>query len=221
MKLNKWKKACIPVVPENMNVVPFLLIFAFTVAIIPIVSKIVAPDSFLTSNLIAVLSVFETIGMLSLLYQAYSFGIDPVTWMVFIGTVFQYLINFFFTLSYCQAVSTDAAFKHWKMYNPNISIIATILGLVLNFKVYRLLFGRLFAKDEFNAALMEPVVFYRPFLLSNILCFICTMLFVIIGSSFGLMHVGWGYQLLLTCAQMVFLEVLVSILMIIEFCAHD
>jgi hypothetical protein len=86
------------------------------------------------------------------------------------------------------------------MYNPKISTIASMMGIFFNFKVYRLLFGRLFGKDEFNAICMEPVVFYRPYLLSNILCFICTMLFVIIGSSFGLLHVFWGYQLMLTCA---------------------
>jgi len=85
-----------------MNVVPFLLIFAFTFAIIPIVSKIIAPDSFLTSNLIAILSIFETIGMLKLLYEAWNYGIDPVTWMVLIGIVFQYLINLFFALTYYQ-----------------------------------------------------------------------------------------------------------------------
>ena len=68
MRLNYAKNACIPIVDEDMNFMPLLLIFAFIFAIIPIVSKIKVPDSFLTSNLIAVLSIFETIGMLRLLY---------------------------------------------------------------------------------------------------------------------------------------------------------
>lgn len=141
--------------------------------------------------------------------------------MILIGIVFQYLINLSFAVNYFHEVCADTAFNYWRRNNAVISTIVSIMGILLNFKVYRLLFGKLLRKEEFNAILMEPVVFYRPFLLSNILCFICTMLFVIIGSSFGLKHVFWGYQLMLTCAQMLFLEVLVALLMFLEFIIHD
>jgi hypothetical protein len=65
--------------------------------------------------------------------------------------------------------------------------------MAFSFKVYRLLFGRLFGKEEFNAVLQDPYIFYRAFNFSNLLALIFVKLPLIIAASFGIAHVDMGY----------------------------
>ena len=69
----------------------------------------------------------------------------------------------------------------------------TFFGFVFSFKVYNLLFGRLFGKEEFNAVLQDPYIFYRAFNLSNLFAVIFVKLPLVIAASFGLFHVNMGY----------------------------
>jgi len=90
------------------------------------------------------------------------------------------------------------------------------MGFV-NFKCFRMLYDRLFGRDEFDAPLENPMVFYRPLHLSSLLTLITVFVPTIIGSIFGVYYVMWGYQLLMTCFEMLVLHVVLLILEIIEY----
>lgn len=64
---------------------------------------------------------------------------------------------------------------------------------ILNFKMYRLLYCRLFGRDEFNAPFNEPNLFYRPFNLTSLFAIITVTLPVLVSSVIGLIYVRWGY----------------------------
>lgn len=81
-----------------------------------------------------------------------------------------------------------------------------------------MLYDRLFGRDEFDAPLENPMVFYRPLHMSSLLTLITVMVPVIIGSIFGVYYVTWGYQLLMTCFEMLILMAVLLILEIIEYC---
>ena len=87
--------------------------------------------------------------------------------LVLMGVVFQYFTNLFFLVIYLKQVRGDQAFKHWLSYNPKSAGTIAGFSFLVNFKISRLFYSRLFGKDECNAPLEEPGIFYRPF---NLCC---------------------------------------------------
>jgi hypothetical protein len=95
-------------------------------------------------------------------------------------------------------------------------LVISILGL-WNFKIFRLLYSRLFGRDEFDAPLDAPMVFYRPLNLSSLFTLITVFVPAMIGSGFGVMYVMWGYQLLVTCFELFVIHCALLILQIVEY----
>jgi len=87
----------------------------------------------------------------------------------------------------------------------------------LSFKFYRLLFTRLFGREEFNAPLDDPFIFYRPFNLASLFNLLVVKLPLYIACIVGIIYVNWGYQLLITCIELLIIEIIMLILMTLEY----
>lgn len=68
------------------------------------------------------------------------------------------------------------------------------LGGLVNFKLFRLIYGRLFARPHFHAAFDDPTAFFRPFTLISVFSLVTTMLPVLVASIAGLVFIDYGYQ---------------------------
>jgi hypothetical protein len=102
-------------VPGSQEAIPFpFLISAACLSIIPIISFCVARHSRLTSNVIAFVTMIEPFGMLTLLAQAKTYGIQEVLWLTALAVLIHGLCNIFMLLVYCNQLSLDSAFKHWQ-----------------------------------------------------------------------------------------------------------
>ena len=73
---------------------------------------------------------------------------------------------------------------------------------LFNFKIYRLLYGKLFGKMSFDAPFNDPSMFYRPFNLTSLFAIVTVTCPLIVSSIIGLVYVRWGYQLYITCLEL-------------------
>lgn len=60
----------------------------------------------------------------------------------------------------------------------------------------------MFGRNEFNAPFTESNLFYRPLNLTSLFVLITVSLPLIVSSIIGLIYVSWGYQLYITCIEM-------------------
>lgn len=63
----------------------------------------------------------------------------------------------------------------------------------------------------------SPIIFYAPFNLSSLLNLILVKLVVLFACFFGIYYVKWGYQLLIECLELLFIEILILILCVVEY----
>ena len=91
-----------------------------------------------------------------------------------------------------------------------------VIGSVLNFKFYRVIYGRFFGKDHFNAVFDDPEIFFKPFTLISVFSLVTTMLPVFVANIIGLVFVDYGYQVEMTCIELTIIEIVMLGLMIYE-----
>ena len=185
--------------------------------VVPIVSKVRNRESKIIANLIVFVCLMEPVVLITQYALATAYGIKPVVYLTGVAILFHFAANVFFGLVYTKQVKTDAAFKHWQSVNQKVSLTIQILGF-WNFKVFRLLYSRLFGRDEFNAPLENPMVFRRPFTLSSLFALVTVVLPSLVAGGFGIIYVNWGYQLLVTCFEILIIQGALLILQLIEYC---
>lgn len=110
-----------------------------------------------------------------------------------LSAFFLYGSNIFFTLVYRKYSKFDRTFKFWKHKHIKTFKIALVLGSALNFKLYRLFYGRLFEKSRFNVIFDDAGLFFRPFTLISIFSLISTSLPLFVAEICGLVFIQWGY----------------------------
>ena len=108
------------------------------------------------TNLIAGFSIVESIGIFVQLILAYQMGVYSTFSLTLIAALFLYGSNLFFGIVFLKQVKHDNAFKHWTLIFVYTHKSVFILGTIINFKFFRVIYGRLFDKDRFNAAFDEP-----------------------------------------------------------------
>lgn len=100
--LNYDKTKCIPG-SEEYILFP-ILFFSILLVIIVVFSKCKAKETKFVSSMIAFLVLAEKVALISLLWNAISFGIKPVVYLVVIGFVFEVGIDLFFLLVFTQQI---------------------------------------------------------------------------------------------------------------------
>jgi hypothetical protein len=99
----------------------------------------------ITSNLIALISPIETIGIFAQAIQAYELGIFSTFGLSLISLLFLVGSNLFFFLNFLKQVQgVDRAFMHWSVTFKRTRTAIMLLGATLNFKVFRLIYSKLF-----------------------------------------------------------------------------
>ena len=90
-------------------------------------------------NIICVLSVLETIAIVSIIIFAKQYGISPTFYLSLCGGTFLYGLNVFFTMIYFTQMKKDSAFKYWEEVYALKANIIVLVGCFVNFKVFRML----------------------------------------------------------------------------------
>jgi hypothetical protein len=113
-------------------------------------------------------------------------------------------------------VTADLSFKYWSQTYAKAHTWTLYLGSAVNFKFFRLIYGRLFARDDFNAAFDEPQAFFKPFTLTSIFGILTSTLPVLVGSICGLIFLDFGYQLTINSIEMILIETVLVVLQVYE-----
>lgn len=214
--LNYDRTSCVPG-SDDWVPFPIWILWIAPTFLILLISKIKARETKFVSNWICFLSVAEIGAIIYTLVLANSFGILPVTVLLAFAAAVHYGINLFFLLVFTKQVKVDTALAHWCEYNRRMTSGITLVGTLFNFKAYRFFFSRLFGREEFNAPMESPIVFYSPFNLSSLLNLVFVKLVVLFACVFGVYYIKWGYQLMIECLELLCIEVLIIVLSVIEY----
>jgi hypothetical protein len=212
--LNYDKTACIPV-PGYLLPFP-LTILALLGTFLIIRDKKRNENSRFFPNQICMLSVLETVGLLSILILTQSYGIRPTHYLCLAAFLFLYGLNFFFTLIYYTQMKRDSAFKYWEQEYVRSTYSIVSAGLCLNFKVFRLLYSRFQDRKQFNAVFTDELLLYRTIMFSSVFYILFVCLPILVAGIFGLIHIQFGYQLQMFCLEMTIIETVILVIMSIE-----
>ena len=59
--------------------------------------------------------------------------------------------------------------------------------------MFRIIYGRFFGKDNFNAVFDDPVSFFKPFTFVSVFGLITSMLPILVANIIGLVFISYGY----------------------------
>ena len=214
--LNYDKTKCVPGADEFIYFP--ILSTCLVLTLIPVLSKITKRETRLIANIIVFWSVMETICIFGLLWLAVDFGIKPVVYLTLAAVLLHYMINFFFAIVFCNQVRMDKTFRHWCTYHTCGMTTITVVSCVFNFKIYRLVYSRLFGRDDFNAPFDDAYMFFRPFNLVSFINLFTVKTLSLIGACFTIVYVSWGYQLFIVACEMIVIQVVLLICYIVEYC---
>ncbi len=139
------------------------------------------------------MSLIETIGILWQLILAYEMGVYSTFSLTLLAALFLYGSNLFFAAVFLKTITTDQAFKYWSLTYRSTYSTVVLLGSVVNFKVYRVIYGRFFNLDHFNAAFDEPETFFKPFTFVSVFSLVTTMLPMLVANIVGLVFIEFEY----------------------------
>ena len=145
--------------------------------------------------MISMLSVFEMIGLACLVILSGKYGIAPAFTLSFMALLFLIGLNLFCFLIYRFQLKQDSAFKYWEQEFNRSTLVITILGFVINFKIHRMFYSRFWGRRDFEAVFSDEIVFYRSVMFSSSVYIITCILPIIIATIFVLIYVPFGYQL--------------------------
>ena len=203
-ELNGDKTACIP---APTSYIPFpILAVVLLLCLVPIFSRIKSKKTQVIPSLIAFIAPMETVAIAALIIGAKDHGNMLTFYIGLVGFVFLFAGNAFFLLMYVNSVQTDSALKHWFPKNKKVAVVIQILGF-LNFKTFRLLYCRLFGKMCFDAPFTDTTLFYIPFNLPSFFAIITVSLPSIVSSALGIIYVRWGYQLYISCVEVLVISI--------------
>jgi hypothetical protein len=118
---------------------------------------------------------------------------------------------------YNISIVKDNAYKHWaEKYSCSTKTIS-IISLLINFKIFRSLYSKFFGATIFNAPFEKQTLFYRPFVVLNIIYLLLVLIPIIIIDIVTFYYVEWGYQLLVVAIESFVFSLLVIVLSFVEF----
>jgi hypothetical protein len=79
-----------------------------------------------------------------------------------------------------------------------------------------MIYGKFFGFDYFKAPFDDANVFFKPFTFISVFNIITTTLPLLVGNIIGLVFIEWGYQITMTCLEMMILEIVIFGLIIYE-----
>lgn len=70
--------------------------------------------------------------------------------------------------------------------------------------------------SKFNAPFDDKVTFFKPFTFISFFGIVTTTLPLLIANVVGLVFIKWGYQITMTCLEMMIIEIVLLALVIYE-----
>lgn len=196
---------------------PFpLVILAIIGTVFIVQDKRKNPQARFYPSMISMLSILETVGLISIYALSSDYGITPASNLSGMAMVFLIGLNLFSFIIYQQQLKNDSAFKYWEQEFSNSTIAIVGLGLLGNFKFQRMFYSRLGGKRDFEAVFTDEIIFYRALTFATCVYIITGMVPTIISGIFGIVYVRYGYQLQMFCIEMVMIEFVLLVLMSIE-----
>lgn len=174
------------------------------------------PRSRFFPNMICILSVLETIGLICLVSLSSQYGIRPSYSLSACALMFLYGMNLFFSLVYFKQIKADIVFKYWEQEYPMSSLYIVSIGSLCNFKFFRMFYSRYQDKKNYNAPFQDDQTYYRTLVFTSAFFVITGTVPIIVASCFGLWYVRFGYQVQMFCMEMLIIEILLLILQSIE-----
>jgi hypothetical protein len=166
--------------------------------------------------MICILSVLETIGLISLVSLSGQYGIRPTYSLAACALMFLYGMNLFFSLVYFKQIKTDIVFKYWEQEYQMSSLYIVATGSLGNFKFFRMFYSRYQDKKNYNAPFQDEQTYYRTLVFTSAFFVITGTVPIIVASCFGLWYIRFGYQVQMFCIEMLVIEILLLILQSIE-----
>lgn len=118
----------------------------------------------------------------------------------------------------CRMQYADPAFNFWKKKNGwTVAVLLTLSGLI-SFKLFRLLYSRLFAAKIFSAQIDDPVPFTRRVQLFGLISIVIVTLPLCIVDVLIIYYLEWGSQLYITCGESGAISLLIAILTLTDNC---
>lgn len=213
-RLSQNKEKCIPQ-PGLLIPCPLLILAAIGTTLI-VRDKRKHPRSRFYPNMISMLSILETIGLVSLVALSEQFGIGPTHALSTCALLFLGGLNILFGLVYYYELKNDSAFKYWEQEYEKTTAWIVFLGVFGNFKFFRMFYSRYQNKKEFKAAFSDEILFYRAVMFTSTFYILTGVLPTIVASIFGLVYMPLGYQVAMFCLELLIIETTLLVLMSLE-----
>ena len=216
-ELNKSKTACIP---SPGSIVPFPFFFiGFCLLLIDIGGRIKdkKKSKFVTS-LICLWAMLEPLMYLVII----SYSVDVTRYSITACSVFALIMHIVSNIAmfvyFKKVISKDNDFEAWARVFRKTSFVVPILVLFWNFKLVKFLYSGFFGLESCMVQMEKPYTnFFRPMRLVTLFSFIFVYIPINVGAAIGLALVPWGYQLLITCIEVLIFSLAILILTCIEF----
>ena len=115
---------------------PFPLIIVAIIGTVLIVhDKRKNPQARFYPSMISMLSLLETVGLISIYALSSDYGITPASNLSGMAMLFLIGLNLFSFIIYQQQLKTDSAFKYWEQEFSNSTIGIVGLSFLGNFKI--------------------------------------------------------------------------------------
>ena len=191
-----------------------LTIIGFIATVFIVRDKRANPDtSRFFANMIAMASLLETVGLLSLCGLTGEYGITPSFYLSLLSVCFLYGMNLFFQLIYQKSMKEDSAFKYWEQEYEHSTLGVVMVGLIFNFKAYRMFYSRYQNKEQFNAVFQDDETFYRATIFTSVFSILFVTLPLLVASVFSFFYIPLWYQLKMFCVECVIIELTLLVCM--------
>lgn len=144
-------------------------------------------------NMITLLSILETIGIIGIVALSNDYGIYPSYSLSLCALLFLYGMNVFFAIVYQKTIKLDSAFKYWEQEFETTTMGIFCVGFLINFKVYRMFYSRFWDRKDFNAVFTDELIFYRTLVFTTCFFIVTGSVPIIIACIFGLSYISFGY----------------------------
>lgn len=112
----------------------------------------------------------------------------------------------------------DENFKYWRQYHNHTYCWITSFGMLLSFKVNRLLYSFFYGHDSFKASFTDTGRVQKLIIFFTCFNLIFTSVPILIVDVVGLMYLSWGTQLYISFIETAVLTIMILILTFVELC---
>ena len=129
------------------------------------------------------------------------------------------LMNTAFLMFYCCKLQyQDVPFIYWRQQYSCSVVLLVVLSALINFKLFRLVYGRLFGLPCLSALIDQYASFFKPVIAFSMVSLITFTAPVCVLGSIIIYELTWGTELYMTVVEACGVSFISGIMMFFEFC---